>query len=75
MRVSAAKSDANRLDRSVQRRVDQTKTRINFAAETRNPAQSARQVPELLHSGPTGLIGVRNGCNMQQKVFYLGNVG
>ena len=55
MTMSAIKPERKRLDWSVQTSVDQTKIRINPAAETRNHAQFARQMPEPRHSVPKRL--------------------
>lgn len=47
MTVSAAKSDGNRLDRSAQWGADRSENRINPAAQAKNLAQLALQMPEL----------------------------
>lgn len=45
------KPEQKRLDRSIHTGGDQTNIRINLAAETGNPAQFARQMPEQRHHG------------------------
>lgn len=51
MTATTVKSRGKRLERSVQSRVDHTKIRINSAAEARNHAQFARDMPQPRHSG------------------------
>ena len=55
MTVSAANPIEKWLDGSVQRGGDQTKTRINPAAETRIHAQFTRQKARTTASGPEKL--------------------
>ena len=70
MTVSAANPVGKWLDWSVQRGGDQTKTRINPAAETRIHAQFARQKPEPRHSGPEKLDR-RAKCRKNDKDCVL----
>jgi len=46
MKTSATSPEGKRLHRSAQTGADQTKTRINPAAEARNRAQFVRQTPD-----------------------------
>jgi hypothetical protein len=53
--ASAIKPERNRVHRSEQTGVDQTKSRINPAAETRSRPQVMRRMPVSRHSVPKRL--------------------
>lgn len=55
MRKTAAKTEETRLDGSAQTEVDQTESRAKPAADARNLAQFARQMPEQQHNSDRGL--------------------
>ena len=75
MITSATKFEEKRRDWSVQRGVDHNKTQINLAVETRNRAQFLRQIPKQLRKSYKRLDLGANIDNMQERAFYLGNVG
>jgi hypothetical protein len=75
MTATTVKSRGKRLERSVQSRVDHTKIRINSAAEARNHAQFARDMPQPRTAGTKSLIGAQSGVSLRMMAFYLGNVG
>ena len=75
MRTSAAKPEGKRLDESVQMGFDQTHSWVNPSTETKNCAQIKRQMPEPRYSLHGRLDWAPKQPNMQEKAFYLGNVG
>ena len=75
MMTSATKSEEKRRDWSVQRGVDHNKIRISPAVETRNRSQFMRQVPKQRRKSYRPLDRGQNIDNMQERAFYLGNVG
>ena len=75
MKTSATSPEGKRLHRSAQTGADQTKTRINPAAEARNRAQFVRQTPEQDTVCQKGLINAQNSSIVEEWAFYLGNAG
>ena len=75
MRTTATKLVGKRLNWSVQTGVDQTESRTKPVAEDRKHPRFACKTPKQRYSVPKSLIGAQNGGNINQSVFYLGNVG
>jgi hypothetical protein len=73
--MSAATPKGKRLEGSAQTSVDQTENRAKPAADTRNRAQLARQMPEPRLSVEKCLDRSTNNGEIDEKVFHLGNVG
>ena len=75
MKAAIAKTEEHRLNKFVWANVGQHENRDKPATETKNPAQFTRQHYNNRKTRTDGLIGAQNSHNMQQKAFYLGNVG
>jgi hypothetical protein len=73
--VSTAKPEEKRLDGSVQTGVDQPKSRVKPASETKFVLNSSDRCPIHGTICKNGLIAAQSNYKLQDKAFYLGNVG
>ena len=75
MKAAIAKTEERRLNKFVWANVGQPENCDKPATETKNPLSSPDRHYNNRKTRTDGLIGTQNSRNMQEKAFYLGNVG